>query len=338
MSQKPKLRDLTAIEVRRVRTPATVRADAGDDGPGEIRFTGHAAIFESPTWIGPPKWGFQEVIARGAFAKTINESDVRFLINHDPNLILARTTAGTMTLAEDKIGLAVDAQLAATSYGQDLAVSLERGDMSQMSFGFRVVREEWEEIEVEPGVVIERRTLQEVELFDVSSVTYPAYEDTDGGLAAATMARELRDRRLSPDPAGRPARTTTPTATSDGGPGDRGAAPAPAAAATDPTPTTATTATSDGGAGDRGGDPAGHPQTTLTTVPTVTTAGDPGDDGATPDPAGEARATEDDQPLYVLLLAHSAGDHAGTSRAKCPPCTKALTQPPPATSGTAAAA
>jgi HK97 family phage prohead protease len=314
---KPKLRDLTAIEVRRVRTPATVRA-AGDD-TGEIRFTGHAAIFESPTWIGPPKWGFQEVIARGAFAKTINESDVRFLINHDPNLILARTTAGTMTLTEDKIGLAVDADLAQTSYGQDLAVSLERGDMSQMSFGFRVVREEWEELETEPGVVIERRTLQEVELFDVSSVTYPAYEDTDGGLAAATMARELRDRRLSPDPSGRPSRTTIPTTTTAGGPGGDGAAPAAAAAATDPTPTTPTT---DGASGDPG-DPT-NPAT-------------PAAPAATSPPAERATDPEDDQPLYVLLLAHSAGDHTGTSRAKCPPCTKALAQvPPPA--GTPAAA
>jgi hypothetical protein len=186
-----------------------------------------------------------------------------------------------------------------------------------MSFGFRVVREEWEEVETEPGVVIERRTLQEVELFDVSSVTYPAYEDTDGGLAAATMARELRDRRLSPDPAGRPARTTTTTATTDGASGDPGAAPAPAP---DPTATTPTTATTDGASGDPG-DPT-DPATPA--APAATS------------PADEARATEDDQPLYVLLLAHSAGDHAGTSRAKCPPCTKALTQMPPP--GTAAAA
>jgi uncharacterized protein len=320
MSSKPKLRDLTAIEVRRVRTPATIRATEGDsDTDTEIRFTGHAAVFESPTWIGPPKWGFQEVIARGAFAKTINESDVRFLINHDPNLLLARTTAGTMTLTEDKIGLAVDANLAQTSYGQDLAVSLERGDMTQMSFGFRVVREDWEEIEVEGGAVIERRTLQEVELFDVSSVTYPAYEDTDGGLAAATMARELRDRRAGASPTGRPARTTPTTPTTDGGPGGPGAA----AAAPDTTPTTPTT---DGGPGGPGAPAAAGP----TTNPTATTPGGPGE-------AARA-ATEDDQPLYVLLLAHSAGDHTGTSRAKCPPCTKALTQTPPVTTGTSAAA
>ena len=316
----PRLRDLTAIEVRRVRTPATVRATT-DDGDTEIRFTGHAAIFESPTWIGPPKWGFQEVIARGAFAKTIGESDVRFLINHDPNLILARTTAGTMTLAEDKIGLAVDADLAQTSYGQDLAVSLERGDMSQMSFGFRVVRELWEEIETEPGVVIERRTLQEVELFDVSSVTYPAYEDTDGGLAAMTMARELRDRRTTPDPAGRPSRTKNTTPTTAGASGDPGAAPAPAPAATDPTPTTPTTA---GASGDRGDDPT-NPATPATPA-------------ATSPPTADTPAGDDDQPLYVLLLAHSRGDHTGTSRAKCPPCTKALTQVPPAPVGTPAAA
>ena len=165
--------------------------------------------------------------------------------------------------------------------------------------------------------MIERRTLQEVELFDVSSVTYPAYEDTDGGLAAATMARELRDRRLTPDPAGRPrTRTTTPTtATTAGDPGD------------------------DGDPGDAGAPP---PPATATTPTTPTTDGGPGADGdagAPPvDPAEVRTATEDDQPLHVLLLAHSAGDHTGTSRAKCPPCTKALTQVPPAPAGTPAAA
>jgi HK97 family phage prohead protease len=301
MPQHPKLRDLTAIEVRRVRTPATIRAtDNTDDDSSvkELRFTGHAAVFESPTWIGPPKWGFQEVIARGAFAKTITESDVRFLINHDPNLILARTTAGTMTLLEDKIGLAVDAQLAATSYGQDLAVSLERGDMSQMSFGFRVVREEWEDVEVDGGAVIERRTLLEVELFDVSSVTYPAYEDTDGGLAAAELARELRDRR-------NPTRATRRMVDHlDVRAGDT-------AEPSDPDPAT----------------PA---------APTAATS--PPADPAASTPVDKPGDGDDGLPLHTLLLAHAAGDHAGTSRAKCPPCTKALTQTPPVTtSGTSAA-
>ncbi len=195
---------LAAREVRTVPLDkAEVRATDGD----AINVAGHAAVFDSPTWIGPPRWGFSEVIARGAFTKTLaDKADVRFLFNHDPSMVLARTKSGSLSLSEDKIGLAVEARLAPTSVGQDLAVLMDRGDVDQMSFGFRVVRDEWEEIKGADGMVYERRTIFEVELFDVSSVTYPAYEDTDVGLNAADLARELRGR---PKPTGTPA--TKPT-------------------------------------------------------------------------------------------------------------------------------
>ena len=148
-----------------------------------IGFKGHAALFNRPTWIGPKRWGFREQVAPGAFAKTIKEADVRFLINHDPNLLLARNKADTLTLAEDKVGLAVDAEMAPVSYAQDLAVLLERGDISQMSFAFEVVKDQWEIDDDEN----ELRTILEAKLWDVSVVTYPAYEDTDAGLRGAAF-------------------------------------------------------------------------------------------------------------------------------------------------------
>ena len=148
-----------------------------------IGFKGHAALFNRPTWIGPKRWGFREQVAPGAFAKTIKEADVRFLINHDPNLLLARNKAETLTLAEDKVGLAVDAEMAPVSYAQDLAVLLERGDISQMSFAFEVVKDQWEIDDDEN----ELRTILEAKLWDVSVVTYPAYEETDAGLRGAAF-------------------------------------------------------------------------------------------------------------------------------------------------------
>lgn len=148
---------------------------AGDNTP--IGFRGHAALFDRRTWIGPPKWGFWEQVARGAFSKSIGESDVRFLVNHE-GLPLARTTNDTLRLSEDSIGLLADADLAPTTEGRDLALLLERGDVSQMSFGFEVVREQWEML----GDDTELRTIVEAKLWDVSAVTFPAYEDTDGGL------------------------------------------------------------------------------------------------------------------------------------------------------------
>jgi HK97 family phage prohead protease len=173
-------------------------AKAAVDGAGApIGFRGHAAVFDSPTWIGPAAWGFQEQVARGAFTKTIGEHDVRFLVDHDPSKLLARNKSGTMRLAEDKVGLAADADLAPTQLGRDVAVLLERGDLSQMSFGFQTVRDKWEEVDGTEGNKFERRTLLEVKLFDVSVVTFPAYEDTDAALRQVGLA--LLHRDLDPD-------------------------------------------------------------------------------------------------------------------------------------------
>lgn len=159
----------------------TVEVRAADDG--KLGFRGHAAMFERRTWIGPKKWGFWEQVARGAFSKSIGESDVRFLINHDPNLVLGRNKAGTLTLAEDDEGLLVESDMAPTTYARDLAISMERGDVTQMSFAFEVVREEWETL----GDDTEMRTIVEAKLWDVSAVTFPAYDDTDASLRSVAF-------------------------------------------------------------------------------------------------------------------------------------------------------
>lgn len=197
-----------AGHVRRVMqldARSITRAD-GDDGP--IGFKGHAAVFNKRTWIGSKRWGFWESIETGAFTKTIGEADVRMLVNHDPNLILARNTAGTLRLAEDEIGLAVDADMAPTSYGRDLAISLERGDVSQMSFAFEMVTYEWTVAE-DGGDWLRHR---EVKLWDVAPVTYPAYVETDASLRGDLLAcardagfddvlvGELARRLADPDP------------------------------------------------------------------------------------------------------------------------------------------
>ena len=169
-----------------------------DDDTGKLEFRGHAAVFDEWTEI-PSLFGdsFLERIQRGAFRKVLNDgADVRFLINHD-GLPLARTAAGTMTLKEDTKGLRVDAELAPTTVGKDLGVLLKRGDISQMSFGFRVGKHEVEHDE-DNGVV--RRTITEFsDLFDVSPVTFPAYEGTDAGLRALGLVGddgELDEQRL----------------------------------------------------------------------------------------------------------------------------------------------
>jgi hypothetical protein len=155
-----------------------VRAARDDDGA--IPMSGYAAVFNSRSHVLWDWWegSFVEEIEPGAFAKTIQESDVRLLINHDPNLVLGRTRSETLSLTEDDTGLLVDAEMGPTSYAQDLAVSMQRGDVSQMSFAFRVIKDDWSE--TEEGLPLRR--LLELHLFDVSVVTFPAYEETSAGL------------------------------------------------------------------------------------------------------------------------------------------------------------
>ena len=142
---------------------------------GELRIVGHAAVFNTAVDIGG--W-FREQVAPGAFRRAIAEDDVRSLFNHDPNYILGRSKAGTLKLSEDDTGLHTITIPPDTSYARDLMVSLERGDVNQMSFGFRVRKEQWDEGSAD----LPLRTLLEVELFDVSPVTFPAYPTTDVGL------------------------------------------------------------------------------------------------------------------------------------------------------------
>lgn len=168
-----------------------VRAD--DDG-SERKFTGHAAVFNKRTLIGGKRWGFWEQIAPGAFRKSIGEADVRFLVNHDPSLLLARNRSGTLALAEDATGLAVDATLdTRQSYAGDLVVGLERGDVSQMSFAFEPVA--WRSEDADDGKRL--FTLTEVRLWDVSVVTYPAYEDTDAALRVRSSEQAAHESLLA---------------------------------------------------------------------------------------------------------------------------------------------
>jgi hypothetical protein len=152
---------------RRTFTVRDVEARQAEDGT--MRLAGYAAVFDDPSVPLP----FVERIAPGAFRKTLSETpDVRLLINHE-GLPVARTKNGTLTLTEDSRGLYMDAEIADTSEGRDLYKLVERGDVDQMSFAFRVIRQKWSEDR-------SQRTLIELSLADgdVSVVTYPAYPTT----------------------------------------------------------------------------------------------------------------------------------------------------------------
>ncbi|WP_339000225.1 HK97 family phage prohead protease [Lactococcus garvieae] len=136
---------------------------------------GYAAVFNSQTRIGE---FFDEIIEPGAFARSLSENgDVRALFNHNWDNVLGRTKSGTLVLKEDDKGLNFKVDLPNTSVARDLAESMARGDINQCSFGFFVTEEAWD-YSVEPAL----RTIKEVELFEISVVSIPAYDDTEASL------------------------------------------------------------------------------------------------------------------------------------------------------------
>ena len=140
---------------------------------------GYGAVFNSES---NDLGGFREFIAPGAFEGRLND-DVRFLVNHDANLILARTTNGTLRLSVDDKGLKYEADMPNTSTARDLIELLKNGTISQSSFAFVVEDDSWE---VRDG--INYRTINKVsQLYDVSSVTYPAYNSASSSVALRSM-------------------------------------------------------------------------------------------------------------------------------------------------------
>jgi HK97 family phage prohead protease len=149
------------------RTIAYSNLEVRAEGDGNT-LIGYASIFDSPSEPMP----FIEYVKRGAFSKTINDgADVRLLIDHE-GVPLARTKSGTLVLEEDERGLRVEADLDPSNPDAARIISaMKRGDISQMSFAFRTIKDSFN---ADRSV----RELREVQLFDVSVVTFPAYEET----------------------------------------------------------------------------------------------------------------------------------------------------------------
>ena len=157
-------------EMRQTRTIAS-EFNTREDGEAP-KIEGYFAVFNSIYNIGP---GMSESIAPGAFRDTLAE-DIRALVNHDTTLVLGRTSAHTLELREDERGLWGSISInPKDTDAMNLYERVKRGDVSQCSFGFEIVREDTEISE--SGDV--HWTIQEVRLFEVSCCTFPAYESTN---------------------------------------------------------------------------------------------------------------------------------------------------------------
>jgi HK97 family phage prohead protease len=182
-------RRMLAGEVRSLR-----RAD-GDTA--EV-IQGMAALFNAETQIGYDWWAFREVIRPGAFTRAVAEDDVRGLFNHDPNLVLGRNRAGTLRLEETGEGLRYEIDPPDASYARDLVQSIRRGDVTGSSFMFTVRKETWTD-PPEGSAELPLREILEAELYDVSPVTFPAYDETTVSAHARDRLQAARDARRERD-------------------------------------------------------------------------------------------------------------------------------------------
>lgn len=162
---------------------------------------GYGAVF----YDGTPKTEFDlgsgmvERIAPRAFDRAVKEDDTRGLFNHDPNLLLGRTTAGTMRLSVDSKGLRYEIDPPDTAAARDVMELLRRGDVTGSSFSFKVDEQRWTE-EKRDGETIQVREILAVHLFDVSPVVFPAYLGSDSGLRGANHQQPPTPARVARTP------------------------------------------------------------------------------------------------------------------------------------------
>ena len=172
-------------QLRTIPTEFVARDGEGDSAP---HISGYFALFNSTYEIAR---GMTESIAPGAFSRTIS-GDIRALVNHDTTLVLGRTKVRTLELREDERGLWGDVTINPNDRdAMNLYERVKRGDVDQCSFGFEIVKEETDFRD--DGSV--HWTIQDVNLFEVSACTFPAYEETN--ISARSAERDaLKARRL----------------------------------------------------------------------------------------------------------------------------------------------
>ncbi|MFF5994800.1 HK97 family phage prohead protease [Lysinibacillus sp. KU-BSD001] len=161
---------MTVMETRNLATN-DVEIREGEDGKRTI--TGYAIKWEMKSHA--MGWRrFKEQFKRGAFTDSLTRDDQLALWSHDTSKILGRTKNGTLRLFEDEIGLRFELDLPNTTLGNDTYETIKRGDVDGVSFGFQMMKQEWDENDIENIT----RTILKAKLIEISPVAFPAYPDS----------------------------------------------------------------------------------------------------------------------------------------------------------------
>lgn len=182
---------MAQVRESRFGTGLEIREEKQDGSIGTI--TGYAAVFNQPS---QDLGGFVETIRAGAFGKSLSRGDdIRALVGHDTALIIGRRSAKTLEIGEDEKGLWVRIHMPDTTLGRDTLTSVKRRDLTGQSFAFETVEDQWTK-ETKESVSLWKRELIEANLFEISIVSFPAYEQTsaDARSVGKTLLEEAAKR------------------------------------------------------------------------------------------------------------------------------------------------
>ncbi|AXO97160.1 TPA: HK97 family phage prohead protease [Bacillus cereus] len=157
------------------REIVTQKIEIREDDNGNRTLIGYAVKWEKKSLVMGYYRKFREQFKNGAFTETLRNDDQRFLWSHDTSKVLGRTKNNTLRLSEDAVGLRFELDLPNTTLGNDTYVSIKRGDVDGVSFGFSMISEEIQE----PDDDLMLRTVTKAKLLEVSAVAFPAYPDSE---------------------------------------------------------------------------------------------------------------------------------------------------------------
>jgi HK97 family phage prohead protease len=179
--------------------PCEFRTEKREDG--NQRADGKAILYEETTVLYEDESiRYEEIISRGAAKESLANDDVRAVWNHNYDIVLGRSSAGTLTLEEKEDGVHVGIDFPDSQEGRDKYESVSRGDVSQMSFGFDILEENVVTDDRNGDKRIIRSRVEKIKLWEVSPVTFPAYENTS--INARDRVSTLREKAAVLSPTG----------------------------------------------------------------------------------------------------------------------------------------
>ncbi|OQY32036.1 MAG: hypothetical protein B6241_12480 [Spirochaetaceae bacterium 4572_59] len=186
------------MKMQKRSKPCEFRTEQREEG--QQRADGKAILYEETTILYEDESiRYEEIISRGAATESLASDDIRAVWNHNYDIVLGRSSAGTLSLEEKVDGVHVGIDFPDSQEGRDKFESVNRGDVNQMSFGFDILKENVADDRSGDKRIIRSR-VEKIKLWEVSPVTFPAYENTS--INARDRVSTLDDKAAALSPAG----------------------------------------------------------------------------------------------------------------------------------------